>query len=504
MGGFLELVAPKVLEIDALRKEIDVLKPKVKKALMSYQGIDSAKKRLLMIYLLVSLGLAHHLEDEIDETLKEGVEKKEEMIEGENDLYTVSIIFWVFRRYGHHISSGDSQRTNKGQRKFQRISCRRCQGYVDGLYEAAYLRTTKDYIMDEALIFTSRHLESLAADGTCPPHLSVRIRNALTLPQHWNMEMLFPVEYISFYEQEKYHDEMLLKFAKISFKLVQLQYLNELKILTEWYNDLEFESKLPPYFRHRIVENHFFVQAMCFEPQLSRARIIMVKYFTILVLLDDTFDRYASLPQAEGLANSLERELWPQGRSYNVSASKEVFKTHVKTNFDLAKWGLVYHVPSFEEYMEVGEVEVAVYATLASRYMSKGKMAAKEAFEWLKSRPKIVQSLCVKGRLMDDITGFQDDISRGYVTNAVSCYMKQYGVSENEAFRELNKMVGEADKIINEEFLTITGVRHCVLKAVIDLARMIHVCYNGYEGYTDPQGKIKEYMTSMFVDQIRL
>ncbi|WZY85229.1 hypothetical protein YC2023_031613 [Brassica napus] len=180
------------------------------------------------------------------------------------------------------------------------------------------------------------------------------------------------------------------------------------------------------------------------------------------------------------------------------------FKTHVKANFDLAKWGLVYHVPSFEEYMEVSEVEVAVYATLASRYMSMGKMAAKEAFEWLKSRPKLVQSLCVKGRLMDDITGFQDDISRGYVTNAVSCYMKQYGVSQNEAFRELNKMVGEADKIINEEFLTKTGVRHCVLKAVIDLARMIHVCYNGYEGYTDPQGKIKEYMTSMFVDQIRL
>ncbi|KAF3597281.1 hypothetical protein DY000_02026953 [Brassica cretica] len=441
-------------EMDALRKEIDVIKPKVKNALMSSQGIDSAKKRILMIYLLVSLGLAHHFEDEIDETLKESFEKKEEMMEGENDLYTVSTIFWVFRRYGHHISSDVFRRFTKDSGNFKESLVGDAKGMLS-LYEAAYLRKTKDYIMDEALIFTSRHLDSLAADGTCPPHLSVRIRNALTLPQHWNMEMLFPVEYISFFEQEKDHDEMLLKFAKISFKLVQLQYLQELKIVSKWYNDLEFESKLPPYFRHRIVENHFFVQAMCFEPQLSRARIIM-------------------------------------------------FKTHVKANFDLAKWGLVYHVPSFEEYMEVGEVEIAVYATLASRYMSMGKMVAKEAFEWLKSRPKIVQSLCVKGRLMDDVTGFQDDISRGYVTNAVSCYMKQYGVSENEAFRELNKMVGEADKIINEEFLTITGVRHCVLKAVIDLARMIHVCYNGYEGYTDPQGKIKEYMTSMFVDQIRL
>lgn len=83
------------------------------------------------------------------------------------------------------------------------------------------------------------------------------------------------------------------------------------------------------------------------------------------------------------------------------------FKTHVKANFDLAKWALVYHVPSFEEYMEVGEEEIAVYATLASRYMSMTKMAAKEAYEWLKSRPKLVQAVCVKGRLMDDITGFQ-------------------------------------------------------------------------------------------------
>ncbi|CAF2025811.1 hypothetical protein YC2023_087083 [Brassica napus] len=145
-----------VSEIDALRKEIDVLKPKVKKALMSYQGIDSAKKRLLMIYLL-----------------------KEEMIEGENDMYTVSIIFWVFRRYDTEIHKGQT----KDNGNFKESLVGDAKGMLS-LYEAAYLRTTKDYIMDEALIFTSRHLESLAADGTCPPHLSVRIRNALTLPQH--------------------------------------------------------------------------------------------------------------------------------------------------------------------------------------------------------------------------------------------------------------------------------------------------------------------------------
>ncbi|CAH8326901.1 unnamed protein product, partial [Eruca vesicaria subsp. sativa] len=37
--------------------------------------------------------------EEINETLQEGFEKIEDMMYGEDDLYTVSIIFWVLRRY---------------------------------------------------------------------------------------------------------------------------------------------------------------------------------------------------------------------------------------------------------------------------------------------------------------------------------------------------------------------------------------------------------------------
>lgn len=78
----------------------------------------------------------------------------------------------------------------------------------------------------------------------------------------------------------------------------------------------------------------------------------------------------------------------------------------VKANFDLAKWALVAHVPSFEEYMEVGEVEFTAYALLAGIFMTKGKIA-KEAYEWLKVRPKLFQCLSIKGRLRNDITGYE-------------------------------------------------------------------------------------------------
>ena len=95
-------------------------------------------------------------------------------------------------------------------------------------------------------------------------------------------------------------------------------------------------------------------------------------------------------------------------------------------------------------------------------------------------------------------------MSRGLITNAVNCYMKQYGVTKQDALRELHKMVADTDNIINEELLTTTCVSRLVLKTFMGLAQSITVCYNGYEGFTFPEGKIKEYMTSVFVDQIRL
>lgn len=70
--------------------------------------------------------------------------------------------------------------------------------------------------------------------------------------------------------------------------------------------------------------------------------------------------------------------------------------------------------------------------------------------------------------------------------------MKQYGVTEGEALKELHKMVAYANKTINEEFLTTTGVSHCVLMENNEFSRMVTVTYNGYEGYTHPEGKTKE------------
>jgi len=126
------------------------------------------------------------------------------------------LVLGVFKRF-----TGDDG-------KFERSLTEDAKGILS-LYEAAHLGTTTDYILDEALEFTSSHLKSLLVGGMCRPHILRLIRNTLYLPQRWNMEAVIAREYISFYEQEEDHDKMLLRLAKLNFKLLQLHYIKELK-----------------------------------------------------------------------------------------------------------------------------------------------------------------------------------------------------------------------------------------------------------------------------------
>lgn len=70
-----------------------------------FKDVDSAKQRILLIYLLVSLGLAYYFKDEIEETLKEGMEKIDEMVAMEDDLYGFHNILGFQYIRSQHISS---------------------------------------------------------------------------------------------------------------------------------------------------------------------------------------------------------------------------------------------------------------------------------------------------------------------------------------------------------------------------------------------------------------
>jgi len=88
------------------------------------------------------------------------------------------------------------------------------------LYEAVHLRVHGEDILEEALTFATTHLKSITTD-MCPPPLLVKLRHALDQPIHKDLPWLGAKHYISIYEQEASHSEVLLKFAKLNFNFLK-------------------------------------------------------------------------------------------------------------------------------------------------------------------------------------------------------------------------------------------------------------------------------------------
>lgn len=98
------------------------------------------------------------------------------------------------------------------------------------LYEASNYGVHGEEILDKALEFCSSHLESLM-EGIENP-LSKRVKEALKIPISKTLTRLGARKFICVYEEDESHIEILLKFAKLDFNLVQKMHQKELHDLT--------------------------------------------------------------------------------------------------------------------------------------------------------------------------------------------------------------------------------------------------------------------------------
>ncbi|CAN8267557.1 unnamed protein product [Cochlearia groenlandica] len=515
-------------DFDVLAREIEVLKLKVRENLCltsSSNDKDTMKKNILWIHFLDCLGLSYLFEKEIDKNLRHAFEMIDYLIEHENDLYTISIMFRVFRTYGHNMLSDVFKRFKGDDGKFKKILIEDVKGMLS-LYEAVHFRTTKDSILDEALSFSLDHLETLLKAS--PPHLAKHIKNALYIPQHMKTPVLVAIEYLSFYEQEKDHDETLLELAKLNFKFLQLHYIQELKTITIWWRGLDYTANMSPGFRERTFEAWFAGLMMYSEPQYSLGRIMSAKLFLIITFVDDACEQ-ALVPEAESVVHCLERWdpdymenleghmktgfkfvmhvfkeyeeiLKSQGRLFAFEKMIEEFKIVARTNLELLKWARSDQAPLFDEFVEVGGAEVSAYATMACSIMGMDGIGKKEDFEWLMTRPKFIQSLAMKTRLWDDIMDFEDDMGKGYTANGLNYYMKLHGITKEEAIQKFHKMFEDTNKIVNEECLENNIVSRHVLMQVVNYGRLVEVLYTSDDIYNQRKGKLSDYLTALLVD----
>ncbi|TYJ11432.1 hypothetical protein E1A91_A11G275800v1 [Gossypium mustelinum] len=368
------------------------------------------------------------------------------------------------------------------------------------LYEAAHFQLHGENILEEALSFTTFHLK--LAESRVDYPLSTQIANALTRPLRKSLQRLVARSYISIYEGYGTQDKNLMKFAKLDFNLLQHLHKEEINEIYRWWKGLDVATNFP-FVRDRFVECYFWMMGLYFEPQYAIARTFMTKIISLTSILDDIYDAYGTYEELEIFTKAIQREalkvykdtedlMSKEGKSYRVQYAIEAMKQQSQVFFVEAKWFHENYIPTMEEYMPI--------ALLSCGYLQLA--IASFTFNWAVNEPKIIRASNIICRLMSDIVGHKVEQERGHVFSAVECYMKQYGVSMQEAYDELNKQISDAWKDINEEFLKPTAAPTSALIRVLNLAKVIDLLYKGEDAYTQVGDSAKTSITALLIDSI--
>ena len=98
----------------------------------------------------------------------------------------------------------------------------------------------------------------------------------------------------------------------------------------------------------------------------------------------------------------------------------------------------------------------------------------------------------------------KDEQKRGDCASGVECFIKQYDVSDKKAIEEIQKMVANGWKDINEDCMRPTNAPKVLLQHFVNLIRVTDVFYgNDDDAYTIPSS-LKDYITLLYIEQVPL
>ncbi|XP_062076343.1 alpha-humulene synthase [Humulus lupulus] len=520
-------------ELRYKQQEVEELKAVVKKEIFGESAYD-VSHQLKLINAVERLGLSYLFESEIENELESIYNKSvdQNYILKDENLHDASLRFRLLRQHGFRVSSPDIFEKFKDEDgNFKECLVSDTIGLLS-LYEASHLSCVGENILDEALAFTTTHLtEFLANKKEHDDPLSKEISQALERPLRKSLERLAARHFISIYENETSHNKVLLQLAKLDFNLLQSMHKKELSEISRWWKESDFVHKFP-FARDRIVELYLWILAVYYEPQYSLARNILTKIIALTSIADDIYDAYGTFEELEHLTEAVERwdiniidKLNPEylqtfykellnsyeefeqelskEETYRVHYAKERFKEILRSFLEEAWWLKEGRVPSFDEYLKFSLITCGYHMLIVNSLIGmKSSIVTKEVFEWFSMDRKIIRASSTICRFMDDIAEHKFEQEKNDEPTAVECYMKQCGVSEEEAYDELNKRIANAWKEINEELLKPTGVASPILVRALNFSKFMDLFYKNGDGYTQVGKVTKDSIAALLIDPI--
>ncbi|KAL5101430.1 hypothetical protein RYX36_005757 [Vicia faba] len=517
-------------EVDEnIEAEIKTLKYDVRKMLVAKS--EKPLEKVQLIDSICRLGVSYYFEEEIEENLeyihRNYVDNGEIIFE--DNLYSLAVLFRLLRQQGLHVSPNVFNKYMDDKGNFSETLINDVEGMLS-LYEATHLMIHGEDILEEALAFTTTHLESIANQSS-HSH-ATQVKHSLRQAIHKNIPRLEARRFISIYEQDPFHIENLLLLAKLNFNMLQSLHKKEFGILCKWWNDLDVHNKLP-YARDRLTESCFWALTIYFEPQYSTIRKIMMKLITALTIIDDTYDAYGTIDELElftkaierwdicGLDNlpdymkflyrilfdlnkEIEEEAIKEGIMYVLNYYKNEFILYIQAYMAEARWLNNNYQPTLEEYIRVSTISSGYCLVIAACYIGMGNIATEDIFKWVSKMPKVIDAAIVLCRLMDDIVSNEFEQKRDHVSSFLECYMRKYNVSREGAVQEGRKRIVDAWKDINKESLMPTDVPRPFLTRIINLSRFMDVVYKDKDNFTNSEGEMKTFIKALLLDPMKI
>ncbi|KAK1257170.1 hypothetical protein QJS04_geneDACA024802 [Acorus gramineus] len=522
-GDFFIRLSP-VQEIDSsIEKRVEELKKEVKEVM---RCADEPLQKMNLVDAIQRLGLGYDFEEEIDKALKQ-INDNACIYD---DLHAFALRFRLLRQWGYKTPSDGFNKFTNVHGKFNESLSSDARGLLS-LYEAAHLGLPGEDILDEAIAFTMHHLPLIKNNNKVSVSLAMDIERALYIPLRKGMEKLQARQYISIYEKDDQRNDTLLELAKLDYNRVQRMLQKELKTISLWWKELALIEKLR-FARDRLVECYFWALGVCPKPHQSRSRRVFAKIIALASVMDDIYDRYGTIKELipfndviqrwdmeamkqlpdymqifiHALADTyeeFEKDLSSERNSYRIDYLKKAMKDLSRVYLQEAIWGVERYVPTFEEHLSVSLLSSG-YPMLhcATLVGLEDINLTKEVYDWVISVPQILQSTALLSRLMDDIVDLERDKKQEEVISSVQCYVLEKGISEEEACLDLQKMIKESRKTINEELLKPYSIPIEARKPALNLACMMEVIYKDHNSYNEPSGEMKDNIYSLLVNQV--
>ncbi|KAH0761372.1 hypothetical protein KY290_017445 [Solanum tuberosum] len=329
----------------------------------------------------------------------------------------------------------------KGQ--FKEILCMNNIKGVLSLYEASYLSTKDESIMDMAQKFSihnmKKYLKQKMDDHDKNNILVKQVSHALEMPLHWKVQRLEARWFIdNVYEQSECFNPILLQLAKLDFNMLQAIYLDELK-------------------------------------QLSSLAYDILKEQAINIL-------------------SFLRKSWI-----------ELFKTYLMDAKWYYEYDNKY-TPSFKEFLDHGWVSIGGPLVIKLFYIcTMNNPIKKDDLELLEQNPPLIQLPSLIGRLEDDLATSPDEIKRGDAPKSIQCYMMETKSSEENARDYMKELIGQTWKKMNKEVVmdNTTSFSKDFVRIAMNFARgaQHNACTNTGIGMVNQTGRLRGAYYQYFLNQ---